>query len=141
MNYTEARREAMKKYYEKNRNEKLAKFKNYYEENKIKILNERAELRETEEYKERIKNYMSSEAGKKSRRIASWKYYGVISDDYEALYTKWKETTHCEECNTELVGGSRGKNKKVLDHDHKTGLFRNILCNSCNIKQGFKDRL
>ena len=140
MNYTEAHREAAKKYYEKNRNEKLEQFKKYYQENKAKLLEKRAEKRQTEEYKQYIKNYMESDAGKKSRRIAHWKKYGVINDDYEALYAKWCETTHCEECKIELTTGN-GKNKKCLDHDHKTGLFRNVLCNSCNIKRGVIDRL
>jgi uncharacterized protein with PIN domain len=126
MNYIEAQRKACKK---------------YYQENKTKLLEKRAEKRQTEEYKQYIKNYIVSDSGKKSRRIASWKHYGVISDDYEALYIKWKETTHCEECNTELIDGSRGNNKKVLDHDHNTGLFRNVICNRCNVKRGFKDRL
>jgi hypothetical protein len=113
--------------------------KNYYEENKTIILNKRAELRQTEEYKLMMKNYAASDVGKKSRRITTWKRIGVISDDYDALYIKYKETTHCEECNCEFIEGSRGKNKKALDHDHKTGAFRNIICNSCNIKRGFKD--
>jgi hypothetical protein len=125
MNYIEARREACKK---------------YYQENKTKLLEKRAEKRQTEEYKQYIKNYIVSDTGKKSRRIAGWKQLGVISDDYEALYNKWKDTTHCEECNIELIGGN-GKNKRCLDHDHKTGLFRNVLCNRCNCKRGFKDRL
>jgi len=114
--------------------------KNYYEKNKIEILNKRAELRQTDKYKEDIKKYVASDTGKKSRRITDWKRIGVINDNYVALYTKWKETTNCEECNIELDEGSRGKNKKTLDHDHKTGLFRNVICNSCNVKRGFKDR-
>jgi hypothetical protein len=114
--------------------------KNYYEKNKIEILNKRAELRQTDKYKEDIKKYVASDTGKKSRRITDWKRIGVINDNYDALYTKWKETTNCEECNIELDEGSRGKNKKTLDHDHKTGLFRNVICNSCNVKRGFKDR-
>ena len=141
MNSTEAHREAMKKHYEKTRDKQLAQFKNYYQENKAKLLEKRAEKRQTEEYKQYIKNYVASDAGKKSRRIAVWKQLGVIDDDYEALYTKWYKTTHCEECDTELIEGSRGKNKKCLDHDHKIGAFRNVLCNSCNIKRGFNDRL
>ena len=31
-------------------------------------------------------------------------------------------------------------NKKCLDHDHKTGLFRNIICNRCNVIRGNNDR-
>jgi hypothetical protein len=112
---------------------------NYYKNHEAE-LQRRAELRETEEYKERMAEYRQSEAGKKSARISCWKQWGIISDDYDALYIKWKETSHCEECDVELIEGNKGKNKKVIDHDHKTGAFRNIVCNSCNVKRGNKDR-
>jgi hypothetical protein len=114
--------------------------KNNYLNNHEEHLQNAANMRETEEYKIKMAEYRQSEAGKKSARISCWKQWGVINDDYEALYTKWKTTTHCEECNVELAEGNKVKNKKVLDHDHKTGLFRNILCNSCNTKRGNADR-
>jgi len=114
--------------------------KNNYYKNHEANLQKQAELRETEEYKAKMVEYRQSEAGKKSARISNWKQWGVISDDYDALYTKWKETTHCEECNIEMVEGNEGKHKKVIDHDHKTGKVRNIVCNSCNVKRGNNDR-
>ena len=114
--------------------------KNNYYKNHEENLQIRAELRQTEEYKLIMKNYRESEAGKKSARITCWKQGGVISDDYDVLYTKWKETTHCEECDVELIEGNKGENKKTLDHDHKTGAFRNIVCNSCNVTRGNQDR-
>ena len=124
---------------EKHKNHK-EKCKNYYYKNHETELQKRAELRETEEYKLKMENYRQSEAGKKSARISGWKQWGIISDDYDALYEKWKNTTHCEACNIELVEGNKGKHKKVIDHDHKTGAFRNIVCNSCNVKRGNDDR-
>lgn len=114
--------------------------KNNYYKNHDAELEKRKNLRQDEEYKIMMKNYRASEAGKKSARISCWKQMGVESDDYEALYTKWKSTTHCEECNVELIEGNKGENKKVIDHDHKTGVFRNIVCNSCNVKRGNNDR-
>jgi len=114
--------------------------KNTYYDNHEQNLENAAEMRQTEEYKQRMATYRQSEAGKKSARISGWKQWGVISNDYEALYTIWKETTHCEACQVELIEEKKGKNKKVLDHDHKTGLFRNIVCNSCNVKRGNEDR-
>ena len=114
--------------------------KNNYYKNHEKNLQKQTELRQTEEYKLMMAEYRQSEAGKKSARISGWKQWGVKSDDYDALYTKWKETTHCEACDVELVEGNEGKHKKTLDHDHKTGVFRNIVCNSCNVKRGNNDR-
>jgi len=116
------------------------KCKNNYFKNHEENLQKHTEARQTEEYKQMIKNYRGSDAGKKSARISCWKQWGVITNDYEELYTKWKTTTHCEQCNVELVEGNRGKNKKVLDHNHNTGEFRNILCCGCNVKRGNEDR-
>ena len=117
-----------------------AKNKARYYENHEENLKAQADFRQTPEYKEIMAEYRQSEAGKKSARISCWKQMGVISDDYEVLYTKWKETTHCEECNIEMVEGNEGKHKKTLDHDHNTGKVRNIVCNSCNVKRGNADR-
>ena len=125
----------------KEQNEKhKQRCKNNYYKNHETELQKRAELRQDEEYTLMMKKYRESEAGKKSARITCWKQMGVISDDYDALYIKWKETTHCEACDVELIEGNKGKHKKVIDHDHKTGAFRNIVCNSCNVKRGNDDR-
>jgi hypothetical protein len=116
------------------------KCKEYYYKNHGTQLQRKAEARQDEDYQLMMKNYRESEAGKKSARISNWKQWGIISDDYDALYIKWKETKLCEVCNIELIEGNKGKNKKTIDHDHKTGAFRNIVCNSCNVKRGNDDR-
>lgn len=110
----------------------------YYENHKER-LEYHKEKRGTEEHKAYMKEFRASEAGIKSARITKMKALGIISNDYEALYIKWKDTTHCEECNVELVGGNNGANRKCTDHDHKTGAFRNIICHICNVKRGIKD--
>lgn len=66
----------------------------------------------------------------KKGRIKLWKKRGIINDDFNELYSKYLDTKNCELCNIEF--GGKGKNKKCLDHDHVTGLFRNVLCNNCN---------
>jgi len=114
--------------------------KNNYYKNHEENLQKRAEWRQDEDYKLMMKNYRQSEAGKKSARISNWKKMGLKSDDYDMVYDDWKSTTHCEVCGVELIEGNSGKNKKVLDHDHNTGLFRNVICNSCNIIRGNQDR-
>jgi hypothetical protein len=112
--------------------------KHYYDNHKEK-LEYFKEQRGTEEYKKRMKEFRASEAGIKSARITKMKQLGIISDNYEALYEKWKNTTHCEDCNIELVGGNNGANRKCTDHDHKTGAFRNIVCHKCNARRGRED--
>ena len=81
----------------------------------------------------RTRKYRLTEQGKKCYRITDWKRRGVISDDYDALHEEWLKQTHCEFCNVELTTGKPCLTRKCLDHNHKTGEFRNILCNYCNI--------
>jgi hypothetical protein len=140
MNMSEANKQEQEylKLKEQNERHKQRCKKNYYK-NHEENLKKRAEWRQNEDYKLMMKNYRESEAGKKSARITRMKQYGIISDDYEALYEKWKNTTHCEECGVELIEGNNGKNKKILDHDHKTGLFRNVICHRCNTIRGMQD--
>lgn len=66
----------------------------------------------------------------KKRRIRTWIRSGVINEDFDSLYEHFINTNNCELCNVVLEGN--GKQKKCLDHDHSTGLFRNVLCNVCN---------
>lgn len=121
-------------------NKHKEKCKKRYQNNHTKELEKAAEKRQTEDHKAYMKEFRASEAGKKSARISNWKKMGLKSDDYDMVYDDWKSTTHCEECNIKLIEGNKGENKKVLDHDHNTGLFRNVLCNSCNVKRGNNDR-
>lgn len=69
----------------------------------------------------------------KSQRICKWKIRGVVSENFEILYKIYLSTKFCDNCGIQL--NINNKTKKCLDHDHDTGLFRNILCHSCNIKR------
>jgi len=64
----------------------------------------------------------------KSETIWHWKKRGLIYDDYDALYEVYIKTMECQHCQTEFTKN----NKRCLDHDHTTGLFRKIVCNRCN---------
>ena len=83
-----------------------------------------------------IKEYHQSPKGIKLARISRWKRIGVKCDDWEVTYERYINTKVCDVCQVELVGGIYGANKKCLDHCHKTGNFRNVLCNDCNIRRG-----
>jgi hypothetical protein len=113
----------------------------YYQKNKEKN-KERDSLRYIENRDEKIKyqqNYYEnvqkgSDARKKTVRLYNWKKSGVICEDFNKLYEYYLNTNECEKCNIPLVSGQLGANKKCLDHNHITGLFRNILCQNCNLK-------
>tara|TARA_R110002072_G_scaffold286733_1_gene451847 strand:- start:43 stop:477 length:435 start_codon:yes stop_codon:yes gene_type:complete len=82
----------------------------------------------------------NKEKHKKCFNICQWKNTGLICetrDEYEYIYDRWLNSERCEEpkCNKEYSK----ENKKCMDHCHLTGLFRNILCNSCNCKRRIKE--
>ena len=133
-----ARKKAyLKAYREKNREKINAQKKAYYQENveKIKAYNQ--------ENAEKIKAYWkayyqeNAEKHKKFHTIANWKRYGLICDDYDKLYELYLQSTHCEECGCKYSDFGDGVGKwRCMDHCHTTGLFRNFLCHTCNIRRG-----
>ena len=81
-----------------------------------------------EEHKEQIKQYNQTDQGKKTHRISTWKRIGLICDNIDKLYEHYLNTWECDNCGIEVIEGFRGANKRCMDHNHKTGEFRNILC-------------
>ena len=65
--------------------------------------------------------------------IRNWKRRGVIHTDYNALYDKYINTTRCNHCDKEF----KDSRDRCMDHDHNTGLFRNIVCKWCNNKDNY----
>jgi len=69
----------------------------------------------------------------KSQAIYNWKRKGVIYDNYDELYEVYIKTMQCGHCKTEFTE----KNRRCLDHDHTTGLFRKIVCHRCNVMDSY----
>jgi lysyl-tRNA synthetase class II len=143
----EKQRQYVREYYEKNKEkikayrqtEKIKEYyKQYREKNKEKLKQDKKDWNENN--KKKVKDYnqifMQTETGIKLNRINNWKQMGVNCDDFDNLYEIYINTTHCQECNVELIGGSKASNRKCLDHSHETGEFRNILCHTCNVRRG-----
>ena len=57
-----------------------------------------------------------------------WKSRGLKTDNFEDIYNKYIYATHCELCNKQF----ENTKDRQMEHDHNTGKFRNIVCNSCN---------
>ena len=58
------------------------------------------------------------------------KAYGITNSDYEVLLQK--QNGVCAICGNKNKAGKR----LVVDHDHKSGVVRGLLCNTCNIGIG-----
>jgi len=122
-----------KNYYNKNIEKEKERLKKYNQTEKGKETKKRWILNNIEKDKESKKKYSKSENGYKSVMISKWKHKGLI-DNYDKVYERYEYTLFCDECRCDL--DQCGKSVKCMDHDHLTGLFRNILCKSCNVKRG-----
>lgn len=71
---------------------------------------------------------------KRNERKRSLKYkYELTLSDYEAMLVS--QNNVCEICG--LVDDEK---RLAIDHDHKTGTVRGLLCQKCNVGLGyFKD--
>ena len=135
------RKEYKKAYYLKNKEKLLAQTKVYRLKNKeqIKEKTKAYYIEHKEEIKEQTKEYSKTPSGRKSRRIGNWKSRGVLCDDWDKLYNTYLNTKCCDNCDIELtIDKITTLTTKCLDHDHSITdkpNFRNILCNSCNVKR------
>lgn len=76
-----------------------------------------------------MREYRKTPKGYKNTMIVNWKQQGLV-DDYDSIFERYINTEYCDLCKVLLEG--KGGNKKCMEHDHKTGEFRNITCSRCN---------
>ena len=76
------------------------------------------------------------------QRISKWKQRGLIESDENItkILERFHNTTNCDKCNVLLTNINRG-DQKCMDHNHKTGKFRNIICKSCNLHTDRKKQI
>lgn len=77
--------------------------------------------------------YCSSHCGEEGRvKNYYLRTYGLEREEVETLLRNCDYK--CQICGGEgfIMNGSRHKAKLVVDHDHKTGKVRGMLCHNCN---------
>ena len=107
--------------YHKNKEKEKARKKKYYHKNKEKIC---LKLKE--------KNKQYREENRDQIRIKKWKAQGIIDGDFDLLHEVFKEQTHCWICWEPYIG----TRIKCLEHDHSIKdepNVRYICCNTCNL--------
>ena len=120
--------------------EKAAYHKAYYErtkerdKEKRKAQNKARYQKNKEKIKAQNKAYRKTPSGIKSEIVSNWKRRGVTGDLSKIYDERYLHCTHCESCNKEYSS----TRDRCLDHDHETGLFRQVLCQNCNAMDNWK---
>jgi len=98
----------------------------YYQKNKETILSKQKEYRQTPK-------------GRKQKKINKWVERGLVAtkDEREFIYLTWKSQYHCDICGVILTRDGQSGTTCCMDHDHKTGEYRQILCKACNCKDSW----
>ena len=129
------------KYYQKNkdknREKKNLRHRQHYHNNKDSESQRKkvAYIKNKDSICERTNNYQKTPIGHKVKTKSQWKRMGLNMENFEDIYKKVMNTTHCDFCNVLLEIGKPSKYSRCMDHCHTTGEFRNVLCNICNIKR------
>lgn len=124
--------------YQKNKEKILASNKKSYEKNKAraletnKLYREKNKTKIKEQKREYEKIYRQTEQGKKKKTYNQWKSRGLNMDTFYYVYPIYLNATHCERCDIKFSDKNNG-DQKCMDHCHATGMFRNVLCRSCNM--------
>lgn len=133
-------------HYFKKINKKSIKINNikYREDNKEKISVYRKEY--SKNNKKKISVYKKEYLSKNREKICNYRYfkkYGITIIKYKEMLKN--QDNKCAICSREifLAGGTELKSKVgYVDHDHKTGKVRKLLCSFCNTGLGlFQDNI
>jgi hypothetical protein len=135
--------EYQNEYREKNKNKKQEYQKQYYEKNKKELRAYRAKYKNEheEEIKEQQKQYRLKYPEKiKNHDLLSG--HGITLNDYNKMLKE--QNNGCAICGNPETDKEVNKKVKSLsvDHDHKTGKVRGLLCSKCNKGIGlFQDNI
>lgn len=127
-------RELERIWYKKNREKKL---KNCIKWRKKNVEHRRQyERKRTIRNKEKNKKYYQ-ENKIKYKKVYLKRHYNITIEDYKRMFREQKGK--CEICNKkETAKDSYNKLKRLsVDHNHKTGNVRGLLCQRCNTGVGY----
>lgn len=90
----------------------------------------------TEAGKAARKRYKQGPSGMKAKRRALLKSYGMTVEDYDRMFQE--QNGVCAVCGLSETSIGNGGNLKPLavDHNHKTGKIRGLICSTCNTSLG-----
>lgn len=88
-----------------------------YRDNNLEVVKAR-----NREYSRKRYGWKPAQSGKTNRERTLAKY-GLTVEDYEEMYSRLNGT--CPICDKEF-------DRLVVDHDHKTGNVRGLICRACN---------
>ena len=127
MEWRKNNKDYMKEYNKNNKEKYKQRYKEYYEKNKGKK-------------KEYHKEYYQTSECKKSQTISCWKRSGLklFGYTYDEVYEYYLSIDNCEVCNKDI---SKSSHQKNMDHCHSTGIFRWVLCKSCNNKDNWMNKI
>lgn len=73
----------------------------------------------------------NTEKARMSSRVCLWKKIGASLEDYAELF--WIQRGRCAICEAH---DSELTRHLAIDHDHRTGMIRGLLCGNCNRGMG-----
>ncbi len=144
--------EKRQQYYSKNKKMIIVKSAKYYQENKEKVL-ERLKKNYHQNPSPKIeyaKDYSQQNPEKRKKYSKTWKErhpekrkiytrnsriraYGIEPEIYYKMLDQ--QGNRCAICKSKST-----KRAMNIDHDHKTGKVRGLLCDSCNLSLGHLER-
>ena len=119
--YRIANKDKLKEYRDGNKDKRKEYNKAYVDANKATL-------------KEKQKVYSQTPQGKKNHTMTIWRHRGVNNVNDE-MYDRYINTHCCDVCKNEF----KNSKHRHLDHDHTTGEFRQVLCQSCNNMDKWKN--
>ena len=120
--------ERNKEYYSENKEKLLEQRKEYYSENKDKI-SERAKKYYQNNREARLKYQHDNKERKKCLYLQ--RNFGITLDDYNEMLEAQEH--RCAGC---LIHEDELRSALAVDHCHQTGKIRGLLCDACNLALG-----